>query len=42
VTFEIREDQTIFFVTKRVRRDKEYIEKNLRPSFKSRRVTIRV
>ncbi len=40
VTFWIGEDGTIFYVTRGTRRDKEYTDKNLRPSFKSGRVLV--
>lgn len=42
VTFECGEDMTTFWVTRGPGRDEEYADKNLRPSFKSRRVTIGV
>jgi hypothetical protein len=42
VIFEIREDRTVFFVTRGPGRAEEYATKNLRPSFKSGRTTIRV
>ena len=40
VTLEIREDLINFWVTRGLERDKEYIEKNLKPFFKSGRVTV--
>ena len=40
VTLEIGEDQTTFFVSRGPGRDEEYADKNLRPSFKSGRVTV--
>jgi hypothetical protein len=40
VTLEIREDLINFWVTRGLGRDKEYAEKNLKPSFKSGRVTM--
>ena len=40
VTFEIGEDLINFWVTRGPGRDEEYIEKNLKPSFKSGRVTV--
>jgi len=40
VTFWIGEDGITFYVTRGSRRDEEYAEKNLRPSFKSRRVSV--
>jgi transposase len=42
VTFEVGEDLTTFWVTRGAGRDKEYAYKNLRPTFKSRRVTVGV
>jgi len=40
VTFEIGEDLINFWVTRGLGRDEEYIEKNLKLSFKSGRVTV--
>jgi hypothetical protein len=42
VSFEIGEDLRGFFVTRRAGREEEYIDKNLRPIFKSGRTTIGV
>ncbi|KAF8850519.1 hypothetical protein BDZ45DRAFT_552872, partial [Acephala macrosclerotiorum] len=42
VTFEIGADGTTFYVTRGAGRDQEYADKNLRPSFKSGRVTVGV
>ncbi len=40
VTFEIGEDLTSFIVTRGPGRDEEYADKNLRPTFKSRRKSV--
>ena len=40
VTFWIGEDGTIFYVTRGTGREEEYTDKNLRPSFKSGRVSV--
>ena len=42
VTFEIGEDIRGFFMTRGPRREEEYAEKNLRPTFKSGRTTVGV
>ena len=42
VTFEIGEDLINFWITRGPGRDEEYTEKNLKPSFKSGRVTVGV
>jgi len=41
-TFEISEDGSTFYVTRGPGREEEYRDKNLRPSFKSGRVTVGV
>jgi hypothetical protein len=40
VTFEVREDLWGFWVTRGAKREEEYADKNLRPTFKSRRTTM--
>ena len=40
MTFEIREDLRGFFITRRAKREEEYVDKNLRLIFKSKRTTI--
>jgi hypothetical protein len=40
VTFKVGEDIRGFFITRGARRDKEYVKKNLRPMFKSRRTSV--
>ena len=42
VTFEVGEDTNIFWVTRGAGREEEYADKNLRPTFKSRRTTVGV
>jgi hypothetical protein len=42
VTFEVGKDGSTFYVTRGAGRDEEYMDKNLRPSFKSRRVSVGV
>jgi hypothetical protein len=40
VTFKVREDGSIFYITCRLK--EEHLDKNLKPSFKSRRTSISV
>jgi hypothetical protein len=42
VTFEVGEDLQTFWVTRAAGREEEYADKNLRPTFKSGRTTIRI
>ncbi len=42
MTFEIREDVRGFYATRGIRREEEYAENNLRPTFKSGRTFIDV
>ena len=42
VTFEVGEDTNTFWVTREARREEEYADKNLRPTFKSGRTTVGV
>jgi transposase len=42
VTFEVGEDLNTFWVTRAARREEEYADRNLRPTFKSGRTTVGV
>ena len=40
MTFKVGEDLRGFFITRGPKREEEYVEKNLKPTFKSGRISV--